>query len=442
MSEVSKTAAANSDDSVLFSSLFQESLRFFLSRSIPVYLNGFGILFTKPHSQDRSYQKCSSLIVRKENYRTIEFEKCASITNFHRQTYPGLIELKELSERILALLPIEQAAPINEKIIRARLSVLIGDVLSETVIKGCSNLLSSIGTFYALHNRQGNSLEDWFAGSDIFISSNFAQPISVGKCIVRERPILESAWELLGAAFGEPLIKLKINLTKELKELGYDISELPNDVSSEIPVAIFQSYSKKDKTHLLIYSTDGLRTQGITAKRTKGFGTEMVFQLPVTTPFSHQDKKQLLDIPRWPLRPLVMGWILMQSSSAKVLKAGLKIREESSLIPNFDSDLSAIFCTQFSTFKEEQLSTEGSFFFVNIVGITGDEHALAERNGSEHLRVVLEYKKLSQFTKPLRSSLTSRSTLKELERPERSPFILRDPRLSAILETSRSSVPI
>lgn len=99
--ETSPSAQANlSPLSETLLSLLQDTIRYFLSRDVPVYLDQFGILFPRTRTSDRSYQRDAQLIVRKEFNRTIEFEKCSNLSKFHRDTYTGLIELKELSQRV------------------------------------------------------------------------------------------------------------------------------------------------------------------------------------------------------------------------------------------------------------------------------------------------------------------------------------------------------
>ncbi len=422
-------------------SLLQDSIRYFLSRDLPVYLDGFGILFPRVRAIDRSYQQDAQLIVRKEFVRTIEFEKCSNPTQFHRETYSGLIELKELSQRVYAFMPVHRTIQVSEKDIRGELAYLIERLVYLVIANGSSNFFSALGTFYALHNRQGEEFKDWFAGSDIFLQSHYSEPTAVGRSLVRERPVLESSWELLQAAYGAPLAVHEMNLVKELGALGYDIAELPNDIDRKVQVAIFQAYASREKTHYLIYCTDGLRKQGLKAKKSKGFGTEMVLQLPISGELAAGNKDHLDEIPLWPLRPLTMGWILMQSTPSKTLRADLKMTEGVTLIPDFDSDLSSIFCSQFAAVKEEQLSSEGPFYYANIIGITHDEYIFAEKNGADQLRTILEYKKLLQFTKPLRSSLTARSSFEEKEKKGTSPYILTDPRINKALEGTRTSVP-
>ena len=269
------------DEKHLYLSLFQDSIRHFIGKDIPVNLEGFGILFPRIRNIDRSYQKDSHLIVRKEHFRTMEFEKCSSVTKFHRDTYRGLIGLREVAERICAFLPIELAITTTAKEIHYILATFVGELAHQVVYEGASSLLPVLGTFYALHNRQGSRFEDWFAGSDIFLHSHLSEPTSVGKCLLRERPILDSSWELLEAAYGPAIDKVSINLPQELKGLGYDVSAFPQDIKREIPVAVFQAYANKEKTHYLIYCTDGLRHQGLQMVGGRGFGTEMVIQLPI-----------------------------------------------------------------------------------------------------------------------------------------------------------------
>jgi nucleoid DNA-binding protein len=421
--------------------LLEDAIRYFISRDYPVYLNGFGILFPRIRSIDRSYMMDEKLIVRKESSRTIEFEKCSNLSQYHRDTYQGMVESKELAQRIYALLPIHQALETSERQVREMIDQTTSELIKEVITQGTSKKLSSLGTFYALHNTQGGRFADWFAGSDIFLNSHYSEPFVVSQGIIRERPVLESSWELLTAAYGEPIKTCTVNISKELEGLGYDATELPNDVEHKINIAIYQNYDAREKTHYLLYCSDGLRKQGLKAKRGRGYGTEIVLQLPIGAALDRHNPRDISAIPLWPMRPLTMGWILIQSSPSRTLRAGHKMTEGIPLVSDSDSELCAIFTTLFSQVRDEQLSVEGPFFFVNIVGITQDECLLAEKNGSEQLRTILDYKKLLQYTKPLRSSVIARSAFAAAPKKKDSPYILSDPRLTNALSGSRAFVP-
>jgi len=421
--------------------LLEDAIRYFISRDFPVYLSGFGILFPRIRSIDRSYMSEKKLTVRKESSRTIEFEKCSNLSQFHRDTYKGLVESKDLAQHIYALLPIHQALETSERQLREVLDQIVKELTKEVITQGSSKKLSSLGIFYALHNTQGGRFEDWFAGSDIFLNSNFSEPFSVSQGIVRERPVLESSWELLTAAYGDPIKTCTLDISKELEGLGYNAAELPNDVEHKVNIAIYQNFDAREKTYHLLYCSDGLRKQGLKAKRGRGYGTEIVLQLPIGAAIDQHNPKDLSTIPMWPMRPLTMGWILMQSSPSHTLRAGHKMTEGISLVSDSDSELCGIFTTLFSQVREEQLSTEGPFYFVNLIGITHDEYLLADKNGPEQLRIILDYKKLLQYTKPLRSSIIARSSYSPVAPEKKFPYILSDPRLTNALTGSRAFVP-
>ncbi len=425
----------------MITALLEDCIRYYISRDLPVSLEGLGILFPRARTIERSYQRGEQLIVRKETNRTIEFEKCSNLSQFHRERYRGLIETNQLAQRLYALLPVHKAVDSSEREMRAQIDSVIATITHEVIEQGFSSTLSSLGTFYSLHNRQGENFDDWFAGADIFMSSLYAEPIAAARAILGERPVLESSWELLQAAYGEPLTKMTVDLPKQLEALGYDVAAFPKDIERAVSCAVFQTFDSREKVHYLVYCTDGLRKVGLNAKKSKGFGNEIVFQLPIGSVLDPTKPRDLSAIPLWPHRALTMAWILMQSSPSRTVRAGLKMTEGVPLVPDSDSELSSIFTTHFAAVREEQLSTEGPFFYVNVVGITQEEHQLAESNGSDFLRTILEYKKLLQFTKPLRSSVVSRSRFSSKAQKVTPAYILSDPRIAHTLRESRASVP-
>jgi hypothetical protein len=263
-------------------------------------------------------------------------------------------------------------------------------------------LLPRLGDFFALHNRQGTSVIDWFAGADLFIRSAYRQTLFVEPTRLSARPILQSSWELLEAAYGPPACTLELDLLEQLTELGYDAEALQTglaDKDRKIPVGV---YLRLEAPQALIYCTDGLRRLAAQAGAIRS-GSELVFQLAL----ANQDHDGV--VPDWPLRALALGWILIQTTKSKSIKVGAAIACDQPLIPNGDSELHCVLATQFAAVKTEQLSADGAFSYVNLIGICRNEAEVAALHSVDHLFKLLEYKELDQCTKPNRSSIVART---------------------------------
>lgn len=417
-------------DSEVLRSLIEGTVRYFVSREVPVYLEGFGIIFTKISQAEKSYLWGDRLVVRRERARTILFEKCYNLSLYHRERFAGIIDSRELGARVYALLPIRLAVLFGEREIRDEITALVSQLNHEVIEQGYSKILRSLGTFYSLHNRQGEKFDDWFAGADIFLQSTYEEPLSVGPCKTYPRPVLENAWELLGAALGAPLAVFTVDAAEQLQTLGYDVSALPKDAESRFQVSVFQCESPDRKSSFLLYCSDGLRKLGLKNANGKGYGTELVFQLPIKGRIEEGSERSGEGIPMWPARPLTMAWILLHGAKSKTLRPGVRHTEGVSLVPGFDTDLRSILVGVFHRVREEQLSKEGPFFYMNVMGITDDEAALAEEYGANHLFALLEQRGLGQHTKPTRSSVLARSCFAPKRNKEKVRHVLHDPRVT------------
>lgn len=378
----------------------------FLARDVCVYFEGFGILIPHIESQQRVRTQANQIFIQTETFRSLRFEKCGELVAFHREKFGTIAELKDLIEQVRRKLPTSTKNADRE--LRQLLRGLFQSLKIDVVSRGFSNLMPQIGEFFALHNRQGSAVSDWFAGSDIFIRPKYRQTLFVEPTKMMERPILQSSWELLEAAYGAPACVLELDLLEQLTELGYDAEALQTglaDKDRRIPVGVFL---RLEAPQALIYCTDGLRRMAAQAGHIRA-GTELVFQLGLS---SHDDQAA---IPDWPLRPLSLGWVLMQSARSKSLGIGAGLSCDSSLIPDEDSELRCILATPFAAVKTEQLSSEGAFNYVNLIGICPDEAEVAASHSVDYLFKLLEYKELDQCTKPSRSSIVARTYFHLLE---------------------------
>ncbi|RIL10226.1 MAG: hypothetical protein DCC75_04850, partial [Proteobacteria bacterium] len=232
-------------------------------------------------------------------------------------------------------------------------------------------------------NRQGRSESDWYAGADIFIRKRHCSASSIGPLQVFPRPSLDNAWEILRAAFGDPLALLDICPRTELGKLG--LAEHLTEFHEELvpfKIAVFKDYgSEKAECGSLIYCSDGLRNLGIQHSQlrghTSGIGCELVFQL--RSDKNSQSACQTLGssaVPSWPSRALAMGWLLIQSSRSKLLEYGHGLSSGLALDGSDNFPVRSIFSLPFQRISLPQGCHGGEFCYVNLVGITNGEAEL------------------------------------------------------------------
>lgn len=384
-----------------------------LDREMPIYLEGLGILFPKNELKQRTRTLREKLLVQQDSVRTVRFEKCSELVPYHWEKFGRIVETREFVHQLYPNVPLSMRTRWSESELRSVLRGYIAFIRREIVRRGFCLELSSIADFFSLHNRQGRNENDWFAGADVFIVPRYEQTLFIEPCVITERPLLESAWELLQAAFGKPRKVLTLDLVTQLTGLGYDPRALDSATElsqRQIPVAVFE---RGGPQHSLIYCTDGLRAlsrpAGDSAETRPG--NELVFQLSIAP--GHAEVSPSTEIPDWPLRPLTMGWILMQSARSRTIRCGAGLSADVSLIPNSDTELRSIFATSFNCVRHEQLSTDRPFVYINLVGITADEAAVASKYSPEFLLRLLEHRELDQATKPGRSSIVTKTGLLE-----------------------------
>ncbi len=382
-----------------------------LDRESAIYLEGLGILFPHMEVKQRTRTLREKFLVHNDTVRSVRFEKCSELIPYHWEKFGRIVETRELVHSVYAELPLALKTRWTESEFRSIVRGYLSLVRREIVRRGFSHELSPVVDFFALHNRQGRTENDWFAGADIFVQPRYEQTLFIEPCVIKQRPCLESGWELLEAAFGKPCRIMTLDLVRELSNLGYDPRALDDaaDVNMRsIPVAVFE---RPGTPHSLVYCTDGLRLLSRPAPETKEVrpGNELVFQLSL--PPGEASCNEAAEIPDWPLRPLTMGWILMQSARSKTIRCGAGLSCDVPLIPDSDTELRSIFATSFSCVRHEQLCLDRPFSYVNLIGITADEAAVAARYSPEFLLRLLEHRDLDQCTKPGRSSIVAKTGL-------------------------------
>ena len=377
-----------------------------LTEGSSVYLEGFGLLSPTSDSNQRNRVLSSKQIVWHETELSVNFEKCFDVGSIQRMRSRSLTDTGDLATLISPYIP--PHFQWDDHTIRRYIRGFIKNLQHETIVNGKSMLLDSLGTFYALHNRQGTTLTDWFAGSDIFLKQNFQYTLSTRNPRIYERPVMRDAWELFETAYGPAHATLKVSVREELEMLGYETEQLSSCRSPlDLHLKIFVQDTGSDSLHVL-FCTDGLRRSGYNLNIRNPEGIEYVFQLTIPKPAQHND----IILPDWPLRLLTLGWILLESSRTACPGIGIGLGCDSPLISEQDQkfssreELSIAFITPFEPFSSEYLcESGGSFRYLNLLGISAQEAELARHSSAAHLLDLLKYKKLDQITYPGRSSL-------------------------------------
>ena len=373
-----------------------------------VFLEGLGIVFPNTTASFRSYTVEEKLAVRRESVTTVDFEKCAEILAMHREKFGSIMETRELSSRLYPSLPLLLQLRWSPDDLKRRLQGLVRAIRSEIVTNGVSRRLDKVGTFYVLHNRHGTTPEDWFAGADIFLSSPHRWIREVEQSALFERPVLQSSWELFSAAFGREVGHLDVDVAKELAAVhGFQAPKLPVELR-QLSIRVFQVTSSPSKIGetTLLFCTDGVRRLAIGPDRRGSPRCELTFQLSFESAATTVSAAQ---IPSWPKRVFalaaaIVAHQLLGRDSAWV---GMSVP----MVDRSPTRLEAVLLQRLTTVANEQLSAEGEFSYVNVIGITGDELALAEELGLSHLIALLRRKGLDIVTKLHRTSVIARTTI-------------------------------
>ena len=390
-----------------------ETIKRFLSLEQSVYLESLGILFISLTEQTSAHRHQEQIALRKDQRLKVCFEKCSELIPYQREKHPAVVETAELTQHLYVLLPIEMQIKYTERTTRKLIKGLIQSIRTEVVVDGFSGQISSIGNLFALHNRQGAGIDDWFAGSDIFIADklNMLKRVSIQSKFCQ--PTLNNAWELFEACYGEPLTRFSLNLAEELESLGYDREFFQaNYTESEAYVnvaAFLQADHPSSSRSTILLSTDGIRYQ--TSTETE-LPCEFVFQLEATELAEGNTKSiaaQTLTVAK---KAMTLAWILHQSFRKKSLSAGMGMGTETVLSkshPESKDGITGIFLTPFSKVTYPQKCEGGDFQYLNVVGVTEDELRFSESRSPEHLTSLLQYKNMDQVTAPQRRSIFHRS---------------------------------
>jgi len=376
----------------------------FLDDDRPVYLEGFGIISFTKKTEWISRTHGSSMLVRQETARELQFEKCSELVSFQRSRFGRIVETYELCQLLYPRLSLEMQIKWSEADLRSLLRGFMQNLLKEVIISGRSQQLESLGVFYSLHNRQGNKLSDWFAGADVFLAPTYRPILKIGASRLLPRPVLESSWEIFEASYGKPLQVIKLNLAKELGDLDMRSENLP---SLEIQVAVFEKPSKSGERRLL-YCSDGIRRLHSSLGANQHLGHEFIVQ---TVSDLNMSAPGIESVPVWPTRLITLAWLLLESSKSKSVRLGAGLSLGTPLVGSQDPSLKSIFTTRYSAIGFEQLCAEGRFNYLNLIAINDDESEIARNYGAEHLLALLKYRKIDQEIRLKRPSVVAKSSL-------------------------------
>ena len=409
----------SAQDQLIIIQEIENSVIYFIEMGFPVYLEGLGILFPKFSNSRRVKNLRDKYVLYSEEYRTIAFEKCYELVSLHREKFSGVLDTKDLSERVFERSSPFLSTPFSAGEMRRFVRGMIDKLRKEVVNTGRSYLLQTIGDFYALHNRQGATFADWYAGADIFLKARYQRTIKTNPSRFLNRPIFFDAIEPFTALYGDPIREYSVNLKSELTKLGFEINntEQPDIALTNLKIAAFSTPDpERDGAVLITYVTDKLRSIGLSKANDNPCGTEFVVQTVIEpeSSFGLKSKTEIdsESLPSWPIQLITAGWILLHSSKTGRVKpgAGLAVGAKG-LFEDENVQLSTLFTTKFSKIAGEQLSSEGAFEFTSLIAITDDEAEVAAMHTPHLLMTLLGYKNLLQISKPNRSSIVAKTGL-------------------------------
>jgi hypothetical protein len=378
------------------------ALLHFLEEDRAVYLDAFGLLIPRTENEQQVSALGEKLVVNQTKIRKLYFEKSNELVPAHHASFARIVELRELSQWLQPRIAVLGWSSVET---RYYLRAFVDWIKNETITNGISQGFAEIGRFLALHNRQGSDFNSWFAGSDIFLDSPYSKILSTCATRLFERPVLESPLELLESACGRPRSALEINLAAQLQFFGYEGARLEEELAEEdrkLTVFQFDHFEQpKGGQKKALYCSDGLRRLAYRVAGPHTLGCEAILQ-------TMDDSS---DAEVWIARIFTLAWILLQSTSGKVLKSGLGLSTHTAFESNAKTPFRAVLCTPFRKVSSEQVCKDGRFQFINLLAICDDEAKLLQASSAQHLLALLAHKALDQYTSLKRSSVLARSEL-------------------------------
>jgi hypothetical protein len=400
----------------------------FIQAERPVVLEGFGIVSPTRRKTARTHLMGSWGVIREETVQTIVFEKCQDTSCLPADRYPRIVDTRELVQAVYSRLPITLQLRWSERDLRRLIVQFVRGVRDDLTENGFTEQLRALGHFYSIHNRQGNSIADWFAGSDIFIVPRQIRPLSLRSVRQFARPVLESSWELWEAAVGKPVWEGTSSVQRSLLELGFPENALEGQLVNpdEFKTALFidanQANEGNENAHAIrgahaVFVTDGLRSASRTSSHRNKLRHELVLRVPLRAIIGGQIDSGLaqtestsqlenFSLPKdfvpqdWVAQVIAAGVLLAASERANPLRANAALALGRSLTGEKDCKLRSMFLVPCATFQSQQLAVDGPFHFASILGITSDEAKLLAAHGRDHLLAILESRGCANITVP------------------------------------------
>ena len=370
-----------------------------LNRGSAVYLEGFGIVFPEVKSRTVVETLNSKICTRIEGQRTAQFEKCYDLIQLHRDRFGSILEGRQLIAAITKCLPNQNQ---SDRDIQRALKAFIKNLRDEVVFNGYSLALPNLGRFLVLHNRQGATSGDWFAGADIFLQSTYKHTLMTGSPIFSNRPVVLNAWDALSGKLGRPIRIYDLQLDAALQPMAFAPAAI-SERALKPRIAAF-AQQEADVTRFT-FVTDGMRLLG---NCKSGLGTEFIFSFEQRLGDWSFQVDDILEMAR---RPLSLAWLLAAGADEESLRVGTCLECSTKIFPKTAGDITAVICATPMLAQHLHLTEDRQFRFLQLVGITGDEAQVCERIGHGHLSALLEFRGVHQITKPNRSSIISRTHL-------------------------------
>ncbi|MGI6680241.1 MAG: hypothetical protein ACOX3T_01940 [Bdellovibrionota bacterium] len=401
----------NNEDALNLANFFNEIIEINLIEQKVIYLENFGFLIPKKEwtlnckekESEKENEKETLVYFKEEEVLKIDFEKCLIINDYFKEKY-SLIEFRDIIKNInFEHYDIFKNFELRDvlKYALAFINTLKDDVISN----GVSRTLS-IGTFYAVHNRQGESFYDNFAGADIIFKQEIKKVYNEKDTFKYYKPTLDDALEVFKAAYGDYVGVVEVNLRKELVVLGFSIEDIKSIKEAVLPLYVFEDRSLSQSGLItLYYATNTLRKYGI---KEYGIGTEFVFGLTLDEK-DFRNKDGSLNIPSYIGRAFTAAWLQLQREELRKEKGAFTLKYHKPLLIDGQKEMDAICISDFEKLSSMQTAKDGKFFYKNILGITADELVFANRFSVEYILTLLALRNLDQITRLNRRSIVEKT---------------------------------
>lgn len=350
------------DDSFL--PLFQKCLELLILDGATIYLEGLG--FILPSEKEKIVRRVhrDSFFLIHQTVQKIDFEKCDDTAGISHEELTHIIDTGGIAEHI-----IKYGISISPPKLRMIIRKIIRSIKFDLLQRGYSRKLGSIGTLLALGDFSKE--RGGFPQIDVLLVTSSPHTITTAKEGPYIRPLLSDSFELLSAAFGEPVI----SNTVFLREF------LGTDYDGSFTVAAFHIRGANPR---LFLASDGLRT----------FGAECVIEFPIKA-----GEEPI--IPGWALQMMAIGWYALQTIKARKLIRGVVLDAGSEILPGMNH----ILIHERSGLRDRHLSQQGEFMYLSLSGVTLEEAKFASSTSPEFLINALNHKGLRGITKPYRQPL-------------------------------------